>query len=266
MTEPLSREARDLLEQAVSDEGALRADLARRTRLKQTLLSGLAASSVGLAAGTTEAAAGVKAASGAAALVTLVKGLVVGLLVSGGVVGGFRLALSSDAQVATPQVASSAAPKPPEPAKLAESAQRADESALADETPPSAVPVAVDSGAHNRARTAAPALSVEPVDAAKPAESAAPALRAELELMSQVQAALRDNRGDRALTLLERYDSTFALGQLRNERLAAEVFAACQLGNVTRAQRAAAQFLQRDSSSALAARVKAACIVSEGAR
>lgn len=265
MTEPLSREARGLLQQALSDEGALRADAARRARLKQTLLSGLAASSAGLVAGTTEAAAGVKATSGAAQLLPLVKGLAVGLLVSGGVAGGFRLALSSDVDVATAPIASSAAaPKLPEAAKVAVAAPVAEPPVSAEQTPPAA-PAAADSVAPGQGRVAA-VPSAEPSDAAKSAESAAPALRAELELMSQVQAALRDNQGARALTLIERYDGTFPLGQLRNERLAAEVFAACQLGNVARAQRAAAQFLQRDPSSALAARVKAACIASEGAR
>jgi outer membrane protein assembly factor BamD (BamD/ComL family) len=91
-------------------------------------------------------------------------------------------------------------------------------------------------------------------------------LRAELELMSQVQTALRDNRGVRALSLLERYDDAFPRGQLGTERLAAEVFAACQVGDVARARRAATKFLQRDASSTLAERVKGACIDSERAR
>lgn len=265
MTEPLSREARGLLGQAVSEEGALRADAARRARLKQTLLSGLAASSAGLVAGTTEAAVGVKAAGGA---LSLVKGLAVGLLVSGGIAGGFRLALSSDAETPTPPVASSAvAAERAEPAKLADAVQAADASPRVDQTPPAA-PAFVELSTPANVRAAAPASSTqpEPSTAAKPAESAAAALRAELTLMSEVQAALRDNQGARALTLIERYDGSFAQGQLRNERLAAEVFAACQVRSVARAQRAAVQFLSRDSSSPLAARVKAACINAEPAR
>jgi hypothetical protein len=264
MTEPLSREARGLLQQAVSDESALGADAARRARLKQALLSGLAASSAGLVAGTTEAAVGVKAASGA---LSLVKGLAVGLLVSGGIAGGFRLALSSDAEAPPPTVASrAAAPRGAEPAQLADAVRAADASPRVDETTPPVAPALVDVSAPGKARAAAPANSAEPPGAAKPAESAALALRAELALMSEVQAALRDNQGARALTLIERYDGSFALGQLRNERLAAEVFAACQVGNVARAERAAAQFLLRDSSSPLATRVKGACIKAEQAR
>jgi hypothetical protein len=259
MTEPLSREARGVLTQAVSEESALRADAARRARLKQALLSGLAASSAGLVAGSTEAAVGVKAASGA---LSLVKGLAVGLLVSGGIAGGFRLALSSDTEAPTAKLASSAnVAARAEPAKLAEPP-----SAVApppvEETPAPTAPAGIDANAP-KARAAVSSNSAEPAEAAKPAESAAPALRAELQLMSEVQAALRDNSGARALTLIERYDGAFAQGQLRSERLAAEVFAACQVGNVARAQRAAAQFLSRDSSSPLAARVQGACINAE---
>jgi hypothetical protein len=263
MTEPLSREARGLLTQAVSDEGALRADTARRARLKQALLSGLAASSAGLVAGTTEAAVGVKAASGA---LSLVKGLAVGLLVSGGIAGGFRLALSSDTEAPPAPLASSAtAPARAEPAKLPEVAPPAAATSPVVETQAPTAPASIEAGAP-KARPALSANAVEPVDAAKPADSVAPALRAELQLMSEVQAALRDNSGARALTLIERYDGAFPQGQLRGERLAAEVFAACQVGSVARAQRAAAQFLSRDSSSPLAARVQGACINAEQGR
>jgi hypothetical protein len=266
MTEPLSREARGLLTQAVNDEGALRADAARRARLKQALLSGLAASSAGLVAGTTEAAVGVKAASGA---LSLVKGLAVGLLVSGGIAGGFRLALSSDTEAPVPTLVSASSAATPgrmDPAKLAEAgAVPPVVVAPVTEAASPAAPASVDASAA-KARALLPASAAEPADAAKPPESSAPALRAELQLMSEVQAALRDNSGARALTLIERYDGAFAQGQLRSERLAAEVFAACQVGNVARAQRAAAQFLSRDLSSPLAARVQGACINAEQGR
>jgi hypothetical protein len=86
-----------------------------------------------------------------------------------------------------------------------------------------------------------------------------PSLRAELELMNQVQLALRDGRAVRALELVARHAAVFPQGQLTNERLAAEAFAACQIGDVERARRAAAAFLRRDSSSALALRVKNTC-------
>ena len=263
MTEPLSREARGVLTQAVSDESALRPDAARRARLKQALLSGLAASSAGLVAGTTEAAVGVKAAGGA---LSLVKGLAVGLLVSGGIAGGFRLALSSDTEAPPSTLASSAnAAAPLEPTKPAEVVPPANARPPVGETTLPTLPAGIDANAP-KTRAALSPNSAEPAEAANPADSAAPALRAELQLMSEVQSALRDNTGARALTLIERYDAAFAQGQLRSERLAAEVFAACQVGNVARAQRAAAQFLARDSSSPLAERVQGACIKAEQGR
>jgi hypothetical protein len=84
-------------------------------------------------------------------------------------------------------------------------------------------------------------------------------LRAELDLMSQVQAALRDRRAGQALELIERHDAVFGQGQLNQERLAAEVFAACQLRDRARARSAAARFLASDTSSPLALRVRGAC-------
>lgn len=84
-------------------------------------------------------------------------------------------------------------------------------------------------------------------------------LRAELELMSEVQSALRDQQGARALRLIERHDAEFGQGQLQQERLAAEVFAACQVGDRSRARDAATRFLGSDRTSPLALRVQGAC-------
>lgn len=84
-------------------------------------------------------------------------------------------------------------------------------------------------------------------------------LRAELDLMAQVQEALRDGRGTRALRLIADYDARYPSGVLERERLAAEVFAACLVGDHTRAQRAAQLYLAQDRSSALASRVEKSC-------
>ena len=84
-------------------------------------------------------------------------------------------------------------------------------------------------------------------------------LRAELDLMNALQAALRDGAAERADRLIREHATRFPRGQLLLERTAAEVFAACQRGERPRAQRAAKQFLALDSSSALAARVRASC-------
>jgi hypothetical protein len=252
MTAPLSRSARELIERAVTDERMLRADGARRARLKRALLSGVAASGAGLLGSTSQAAMGAQAANGVAQLLPLAKGLAVGLLLSGAVAGSVHLATESRSPPPPPPFASSGAvPK------------RAELPPIAGQLAPSAPPASVEPSAPQKARAAmAPAV----VAASEPSVPRGPALRAELELMSQVQAALRDNLGARALSLIERYDDSFPRGQLGAERLAAEVFAACQVGDVARARRAATQFLQRDASSPLAERVKGACIDAERAR
>jgi hypothetical protein len=48
-------------------------------------------------------------------------------------------------------------------------------------------------------------------------------------------------------------------GQLRQERLAAEVFAACQTGQVTRAERAARRFLSEHPATPAGERIRASC-------
>lgn len=247
MSDELSDEARSILGQALDEERALAPGPARRAGLKQTLLqgaavagtSGVAAKAAALqasgAAGTSTGAAGIK-------LAVLAKSVGLGLLVSGGLLGSIELASrvggSSEsppakAAAGTPNVRSSVgvptrAPAPPP------------EAAPTIEVPP-------------------PASSSPVALSPPPAASGPPALRAELELLGGAQAALRDGRAAEALALLERYDVAFPAGQLTSERLAAEVFAACLVGDRARAERAAKRFLLRDSDSALAERVKRAC-------
>lgn len=245
MTAPLSRSARGLIEQAVADERALRADDARRARLKRALLSGAAASGAGLlGSSTSQAATGAQAASAVAPLLPLVKGLGVGLLLSGAIAGSWHVLAEPSSP--THVVVEKPAELPP----------------VASQVPAVALPESVAPSAPVKARAVAPAAVTEPPPPS-PSVGQSPALGAELELMSQVQAALRDNRGARALSLLARYDDSFPRGQLGTERLAAEVFAACQVGDVTRARGAATRFLARDASSPLAERVKGACAKAE---
>jgi hypothetical protein len=254
MTDPLSRSAREMLERAVADERLLTADDARRARLKRALLSGVAASGTGLlGSSASQAAMGAKASSGVAPLLPLVKGLAGGLLLSGMVAGSWHL------------VAPARSRPPPPLSRSNRSAvvERAELPAVAAQAAPASSVASVLSGAPPKARVAVATAVAAP---SEPSATPGSTLRAELELMSQVQTALRDNRGVRALSLLERYDDAFPRGQLGTERLAAEVFAACQVGDVARARRAATKFLQRDASSTLAERVKAACIDSERAR
>jgi len=104
------------------------------------------------------------------------------------------------------------------------------------------------------------ATPVRPSSSEAAAPTAAPSgLSAELQLLNAAQAALRDGRGAQALALLQRYDQAFPQGQLLGERLAAEVFAACQVGNRARASQAAERFLHQDARSVLAGRVRQSC-------
>ncbi|MBN2192922.1 MAG: hypothetical protein JW751_08900 [Polyangiaceae bacterium] len=87
-----------------------------------------------------------------------------------------------------------------------------------------------------------------------------PGLQAELVLLSRVQALLRRGDGEQALELLDRHRGPLGGSQqLAEERLAAEVFAACAAGDRVRARWAAEQFLRRAPASPLAPRVRSSC-------
>lgn len=114
----------------------------------------------------------------------------------------------------------------------------------------------------SNARSAPSLPEVQTLDEFGASTPNAVALRAELSLLNEVQNALRVGRARRALELVARHEREFPNGQLGNERLAAEVFAACQLGDLPRARSASLRFLARDRSSPLALRVKGACRLS----
>lgn len=243
MSRELSPEARALLEQARAEELVLAPRAAHRAQLKRSLMQGVALGHAPIAAAA--ATVGVK---GALPWVPFVKGICVGLLLSGGVAVGTHQLARSGAPSATPTVVA-----PVDPAVQLERP-----TAPSELEPP---PVAPESAPV----TQAPALRTAASAVAKPAwneeASTAPtlALRAELDLMTAAQAALRDGRAAQSLAYLEQYDRTFPSGQLLGERLAAEVFAACQLGERARATRAATRFLERDAGSLLAERVRRSC-------
>jgi hypothetical protein len=88
----------------------------------------------------------------------------------------------------------------------------------------------------------------------------------EIALLEQVQVALRAGNGARALSLLDQNSPQPGSGQLGAERLAAEVFAACQAGDRERAARAARRFLQAYPATPASARVRASCAGPEAER
>jgi len=261
MTRELSDDARALIRAAVSEEP--RPDRDHRARLRRQLQVRAAAGGVLTFAGASVA----KAAGGASVLSTVAAfvglGFGAGLVLAGAAevaLGPSAAPLATDhSAVLAPQARTSpaaAATRPTVP-PLAES--------VAPATPePQDVKRVEDDAALELASGKARAVGSATPASASARATPSPSLRAELDLMAQVQGALRDGHAARALTLIARYDLQYPNGSLTNERLAAEVFAACSIGDRARAQRAAAAFLARDSVSALAGRVKKACFSSVG--
>lgn len=88
---------------------------------------------------------------------------------------------------------------------------------------------------------------------------AAASIRGETELLAQAQRALGSGRAMQALVLLNRYDSEFPSGALREEAEGARVLAVCARDHAPQAQRAAIRFLQTYPRSPLIARIQTAC-------
>jgi hypothetical protein len=249
MTRDLSDETRALIRNALAAEVPPTHE--HRSRLRRGVIArAAAAGGVALLLGSSVAKAGGKS-------------LLLTALGSAGVGVGAGLVFAGAAHFAFD------APSAPEAAQSAQVARvAASRAAPARAMPVSSEPASVDEARPEPADVGevgepAPALAAAPravgEGRAAPVASAGSALRAELDLMTEVQSALRDGQGARSLDLLARYDARFPHGALTNERLAAEVFAACQTGDQPRAQRVAANFLQTDASSALAARVRNSC-------
>jgi hypothetical protein len=111
------------------------------------------------------------------------------------------------------------------------------------------------------ALTLLPAPTQRETHAAPPRASAAPArpssLRAELSLLSQVQAALQRGEGDEALRLLDEHRTSDR--QLHAERAAARVLALCAVGKTEEARRAAAAFTRQHPGSVQTSAVARSC-------
>ena len=102
---------------------------------------------------------------------------------------------------------------------------------------------------HRSKRSSAPSLATA---------SASPSLAVEVQLMHDVDSALKSGQPERALSLLDERRPGDG-GYMWEERAAARVFALCQLGRVESARAAAARFLRDRPRSPLSARVRATC-------
>jgi outer membrane protein assembly factor BamD (BamD/ComL family) len=86
-----------------------------------------------------------------------------------------------------------------------------------------------------------------------------PSVSAEVALLQRAQRSLAAGDAAAALALLDRHQRRFPSGALVAERLAAQVFALCELGRVERARTLAQEFSRVAPNSPLVPRVAASC-------
>jgi hypothetical protein len=141
-----------------------------------------------------------------------------------------------------PEIAKSPAPE------IASTAAPATASAAAPAS--TAVPV-VAPRAKSRLDIGGPSRQREPTPLLE-ATSNADTLAREVSVLGSARAALRDHEPARALALLDANRATFAQGMLREEFLAARIFALRDLGRAVEADAAAAQFAAEMPHSPLA--------------
>ena len=99
---------------------------------------------------------------------------------------------------------------------------------------------------------------------ASPVAAPAPgiSLDEETAVLGEVQRSLTQRDGARALVLLDQLASRHPEGVLREERLAAQVFALCAAGRVEEAREAGKRFVVEMPASVQVVRVRASCAFS----
>jgi RNA polymerase sigma-70 factor (ECF subfamily) len=97
--------------------------------------------------------------------------------------------------------------------------------------------------------------------APKTADTDAPKdpLEDETRQLREAHGALQSGDPAKALKLLDEQATTYASGQLREERTAARVLVLCKLGKVDLARAKASEFLRDNPQSPLADRVRGGC-------
>ena len=252
MSDELSAEARALIRGGVSQESPV--GPSRRARMKHALLAKALLVAPHAAAQVATAGAALSSEMALSKLVIwAAKGAGAGVLVAATTYGVAQVA---SAPVPVP-VATVAPHSPNVVSHSGRGANVVEDDGIGSD--PVAFPPATAASASSSQRGTPASASALPAASTTVSRS----LSAELLLMADVQRALRDAQANRALELVARHAAEFPDGQLVNERLAAEAFAACQSGDVARARRAAALFLARDSTSSLALRVKKTCTTGE---
>ena len=256
MTSELGAEARALIDQACNEEAL--PPSAELERIRKNVVSGVAASAALLAA---PHAAGF--ASGTTPLALL------GLALKGGAVGTAVVltAFSVNRFVVSPAPAREAAGLQ-EGRSASASMQSARPTVapgarVAADTPPAPLTNAqppLQSPALAGTATNRAAASNVASDAVLGSLAGSADLHEETVLLRRVQQELRAGRGAEALRLLDATSPRLERGQLRQERLAAEVLAACQTGDIERARRSAQAFVSENPATPSAARLRSSCV------
>lgn len=273
MTEELSRDARNLIALARGGEPAPSDGELEKVR-RGVLAASLAAGTV-LGSGSA-VAAGAKTLT--ATLVTAgVKGIVLGAVVT---VGANAVSGYVESRSAPPPrpVASAALAQPERPVALNEAREAPPLTSAVEpteregETKPgvdgatrrrvSAAAGGV-AAAHGAVSAPAAASGAAPAAAVAAFEPASSALAFELDVLRRAQAELHAERGAQALSILDENAARLASGQLGQERLAVEVLAACQAGQLERARRAARRLHGDNAATPAAARIRASCAGAE---
>lgn len=229
-----------------------------RARVRRKLARAIAAG--GAAAGA--------AAEGSAAAATAVAGKTATLLLLGKIGGGLVFVAALGAGIwfsrpLPPGPAPSASVPVTEPASPATAAPPAP-SAAADSPSPEAPAAEPPAAAAPEAPAPAPASPGRAGASARPSASAGDApprdpLVDETQELREAHGALQSGDPQKALKLLDEQATTYAGGQLREEREAARVLALCKLGKQDEARAKIADFLRDHPGSPLEGRVRGGC-------
>jgi hypothetical protein len=267
MTDRLSDDAQEFISRALGAERAPNAD--ELTRIRRGVLAATAGAGTVLASGSSVALGG--KALGTTLVGAAVKGIVLGAVVT---VGASSVSSylepkpaereSRSAIVAPAKPNGAAVPQEPREAPVV-AAGPAPELTRAEPGDP----VVNRASAPSRATmTESPAKKPHAEVAPRAAEPEAAAALAsptgalgfELEVLRRAQAELRAERGAAALRILDENAGRLAGGRLGQERLAVEVLAACQTGQLERARLAARRFHTGNAATPAAARIRASCV------
>jgi hypothetical protein len=261
MTSELGANARALIDQACNEEAA--PPHSELERIRKNVVTGAVSSAVMLAA--PHAAGFVGGTTPLALVVLALKGGAAGTLVALAAFGADRWFASpgprdaAGAHDAAPAIVRAAPVRTAPsrhtavPALPAPPGPEGETSALRASTGEPRIGAAIRAEASSRPASGAGVGSLE----------ASAALHEETALLKRVQQELRAGRGVEALRLLDASSARLERGQLRQERLAAEVLAACQAGELERARRSARAFAAENPATPSAARLRASCVGSE---